>query len=147
VLRKADARGVRFVLPSDSVCAEAIAPGAATAVHPSDAIPAGLMGLDIGPDAANAFAEALEGARTVFWNGPLGVFETAPFDVGTKAVATAVANLDAYTVVGGGDSIAALAATGLADRIDHLSTGGGASLEFLEGRTLPGVAALERSSP
>ena len=147
VLRKADARGVRFVLPSDSVCAEAIGPGAATAVHPSDAIPAGLMGLDIGPDAANTFAEALEGARTVFWNGPLGVFETAPFDVGTKAVATAVANLDAYTVVGGGDSIAALAATGLADRIDHLSTGGGASLEFLEGRTLPGVAALERSSP
>ncbi|MFO7544249.1 MAG: phosphoglycerate kinase [Trueperaceae bacterium] len=146
VLRKADARGALFVLPSDSVCAEAIAPDAATSVHPSDAIPDGLMGLDIGPDAAKAFAEALHGARTVFWNGPLGVFETPPFDVGTKAVATAVASLDAYTVVGGGDSIAALAATGLADQIDHLSTGGGASLEFLEGRTLPGVAALERSS-
>lgn len=146
VLRKAEARGVAFVLPSDSVCAEAIAPNAATAVHPSDAIPDGLMGLDIGPDAAAAFADALKGARTVFWNGPLGVFETAPFDVGTKAVAAAVAALDAYTVVGGGDSIAALVATGLADQIDHLSTGGGASLEFLEGRTLPGVAALSRSS-
>ncbi len=146
VLRKAAERRVEFVLPKDSVCAAAIAAGTDTVVAPSDAIPDGLMGLDIGPEAAAAFAEALAGARTVFWNGPLGVFETPPFDLGTKAVAAAVAALDAYTVVGGGDSIAALTATGLADRIDHLSTGGGASLEYLEGRTLPGVAALERTS-
>jgi len=146
VLRKAAERRVEFVLPQDSVCAATIEAGAATVVAPSDAIPDGLMGLDIGPAAAAAFAEALTGARTVFWNGPLGVFETPPFDLGTKAVAAAVAALDAYTVVGGGDSIAALTATGLADRIDHLSTGGGASLEYLEGRTLPGVAALERAT-
>ena len=143
VLRKAEAQGVDVVLPVDSLCARTIEAGARTAVHPSAAIPAGWMGLDIGPEAIAAFRRALDGTRTVFWNGPLGVFETPPFDRGTRAVAQAVAELDGYTVVGGGDSVAAVNAAGLADRIDHISTGGGASLEFLEGRTLPGVAVLE----
>lgn len=142
VLRDAAERGVALILPVDSVCAAAIAPGAAVSVHPSSAIPEGLMGLDVGPEAVAAFEAALAPARTVFWNGPLGVFETPPFDAGTRAIARAVAGLSAYTVVGGGDSIAALAAAGVADRIDHVSTGGGASLEFLEGRELPGLAVL-----
>jgi len=143
VMEQADARGVRLLLPSDSVCAAAIEPGVATSVHPSGAIPADLMGLDIGPVATAEFERALADAKTVFWNGPLGVFETPPFDAGTRAVAQAIARLDAFTVVGGGDSIAALNAAQVLDRISHVSTGGGASLEFLEGRTLPGVAALE----
>ncbi len=143
VMEQAAARGVRLLLPSDSVCAAAIEPGVATSVHPSGAIPADLMGLDIGPVATAEFERALADAKTVFWNGPLGVFETPPFDAGTRAVAQAIARLDAFTVVGGGDSIAALNAAQVLDRISHVSTGGGASLEFLEGRTLPGVAALE----
>ncbi len=143
IMSKAKARGVKLVLPADSVCAAAIVAGAETSVHPSGAIPDGLMGLDIGPQAVAEFEAALAPAKTVFWNGPLGVFETPPFDAGTRAVAQAVAALDAFTVVGGGDSIAALNAAGVLDKIGHVSTGGGASLEFLEGRELPGVAALE----
>ncbi len=143
LLRAAEAAGVRVVLPVDSVCARELRAGVATEVHPSDAIPDGMMGLDVGPQAVAAFREALEGTRTVFWNGPLGVFETPPFDAGTAALAKTVAELPAFTVVGGGDSVAAVNASGLADRIGHISTGGGAALEFLEGRTLPGVAALE----
>lgn len=143
VLKRAEAAGVPLTLPIDSTCAEAIRPGVVTSVHPSDAIPDGLIGLDIGPEAIRSFIASLQGCRTVFWNGPLGVFETPPFDRGTVAVAKALADLDAYTVVGGGDSGAAIHAAGLQDRIDHVSTGGGASLELLEGRILPGVAALE----
>jgi phosphoglycerate kinase len=143
LLAQAAERGVHVVLPEDSVCAGELKEGVKTAVHPTDAIPDGELGLDIGPHAIVAFREALSSARTVFWNGPLGVFETPPFDAGTVAMARTVAELTAFTVVGGGDSVAAINATGLADRIGHISTGGGAALEFLEGRTLPGVAALE----
>ena len=143
IMESAEQRGVNLLLPADSLCAQEIADGVETRVFPSGAIPDGWLGLDVGPQATEEFSEVLRGARTLFWNGPLGVFETPPFDTGTTAVATVVAGLDAYTVVGGGDSIAALAATGLQDRIDHVLTGGGASLEFVEGVELPGVTALE----
>ena len=146
MLEKAEAQGVKLLLPQDSVCAKEIAEGVATEVFPSDAIPEGYKGLDIGPEAVEAYRERLQEAKTVFWNGPLGVFEVPPFDGGTRAIAQAVAAVDGFTVVGGGDSVAAVNATGLADEIDHISTGGGASLEFLEGVTLPGVAALEQAA-
>ncbi|MEX2542832.1 MAG: phosphoglycerate kinase [Trueperaceae bacterium] len=142
LLATAERRGVELLLPVDSVCAQDIAPDVATEVHPSDAIPPDLMGLDAGPHAIGEFVAALAGAKTLFWNGPLGVFEVPPFDAGTRAIAAAVAELEAFTVVGGGDSVAAITAMGMQERVDHVSTGGGASLEFLEGRTLPGVAAL-----
>ncbi len=137
--------GVELVLPIDSRCADRIEPGVASSVHLSDEIPSGLMGLDIGPEAEAEFAAALAGSKTVFWNGPLGVFEVPPFDSGTLAVAKAVAGLTgAFTVVGGGDSIAAINEAGVADKFSHVSTGGGASLEFLEGKELPGVQALRK---
>ena len=142
LIEKAEARGVRLHLPQDSVCAQAIEEGVETKIYPSNAIPAGWMGLDAGPAAVKHYQTVLHDAKTVLWNGPLGVFETPPFDTGTRAIAETVAGLDAYTVVGGGDSVAAVNASGVADDIDHISTGGGASLEFLEGKTLPGIAAL-----
>ena len=136
-----------LLLPSDVVAARAIREDAETRVVPADAVPEGWMGLDIGPATREAFASALAGARTVFWNGPMGVFETPPFDAGTLAVAEALAALEAYTVVGGGDSVAAVRRLGYADRFSHVSTGGGASLEFLERGTLPGIEALGGLSP
>jgi phosphoglycerate kinase len=142
LLAKAAARKVPLVLPVDSVCAAEIKAGVAISVHPSDAIPDGLKGLDAGPKAIAEFKDALAGAATVLWNGPLGVFEVPPFDVATRAIAEAVASSGSMSVVGGGDSVSAITKAGLADQIEHVSTGGGASLEFLEGRTLPGVAAL-----
>lgn len=142
IVKRAAERGVELLLPEDSVCATSLTPGATVHTYPSDEIPEGWMGLDVGPSAVAAFQSALEGAGTIFWNGPLGVFETAPFNAGTDAVARAVATSTAFTVVGGGDSVAAVVAAGLADSIDHVSTGGGASLEYLEGRPLPGVMAL-----
>jgi len=142
LVRAAEARGVALMLPDDVVCATAIAPGVATEVHPLDAVPDGMKGLDVGPATVARYASVLAGARTVLWNGPMGVFEVPPFDAGTRGVAEAVAAAPGMTVVGGGDSVAALNALGLADRVGHVSTGGGASLEFLEGATLPGVAAL-----
>ncbi len=144
LLLQAQSKGVSVRLPQDSVCAAEIKKGVETSVHPSDAIPDGLMGLDAGPEAVKSYKEALKDAKTVLWNGPLGVFEVPPFDEGTRAIAETVASLQAYTVVGGGDSVAAVNAVGVGDKIDHISTGGGASLEFLEGKTLPGVAALSR---
>jgi phosphoglycerate kinase len=109
---------------------------------PAGRIPPGLKGLDIGPRTVEEFARILSDARTVFWNGPMGVFELEAFSLGTRGVAQAVAGISAFTVVGGGDSVAAIRKLGFDDRVDHLSTGGGASLEFLEGKTLPGVAVL-----
>ena len=144
VLERAKEQGVTLRLPQDSLCALDIAEGVETKIFPSDAIPDGYRGLDIGPEAVSSYQQALESAKTIFWNGPMGVFEVPPFDSGTRALAQTIASLEAYTVVGGGDSVAALNATGLGGKIDHISTGGGASLEFLEGGTLPGVAALRK---
>jgi len=138
----------KIVLPTDVVVADAFAADAATQTVAVDAIPDGWLGLDIGPDSVAAFAEVLGRAKTVFWNGPMGVFEMAPFAEGTRGVAQAIidatTNKGAFSVVGGGDSAAAVRALGLAeDGFSHISTGGGASLEFLEGKDLPGVAILE----
>jgi phosphoglycerate kinase len=129
-------------LPTDVVVAAAFEEDAESRVTGSDEIPDGWLGLDIGPETQRAFAERIAAARTVFWNGPMGVFEWPRFAEGTKAVAEAVAAADAHTVVGGGDSVRAVHELGVADRIDWVSTGGGASLELLEGKELPGVAAI-----
>jgi len=134
----------KVVLPVDVVAASSFSADAEHSVVAADAIPADRMGLDIGPDSVAVFAKALDGAQTVFWNGPMGVFEMTPYAEGTRGVAEAVATLeDALTVVGGGDSAAAVRALGIDEsRFTHISTGGGASLEFLEGKTLPGIEVL-----
>jgi len=130
----------------DVVIADAFSAEAERQVAPIDAVPAGWRIMDIGPETVKRYTQALQGARTVVWNGPMGVFEFAPFAAGTIAVAHAVADLpQATTIVGGGDSVAAIEAAGVTEKISHISTGGGASLEFLEGRELPGVAALQNS--
>ena len=129
-------------LPSDVVAAAAFEPDAESRVTPFDALPDGWLGLDIGPETRERFAERIHEAGTVFWNGPMGVFEWAKFAEGTEAVARAVADADAYTVVGGGDSIRAVSELGLAERVSWISTGGGASLELLEGKELPGVVVI-----
>lgn len=137
----------KIVLPVDVVCAAEFKETSPATVHPIDAIPDDLMGLDIGPKSVQLFTEALDGAKTVFWNGPMGVFEMEPFAEGTRGVAEAIAAGDAYSVVGGGDSAAAVRQLGIGeDRFSHISTGGGASLEFLEGKPLPGITALEESA-
>ena len=143
MLATATERGVQLLLPTDVVVARDVSDSADTQVVPAHLIPDHWKGLDIGPESVRAFAAALDDARTVFWNGPMGVFEAAPFAAGTIGVAEAVAAAPGLTVVGGGDSAAAVRQFGLAERFGHISTGGGASLEYLEGRTLPGVAALE----
>jgi phosphoglycerate kinase len=141
-LRKAEKSSCELLLPSDVVAADRLDAEARSQVVSAGGIPDGWMGLDIGPQSAAAYREAIQGAGTVFWNGPMGVFEVAPFAEGTLAVAEAMAKCPGVTVAGGGDSVAALNAFGLADQIDHVSMGGGASLEFIEGVELPGVAAL-----
>jgi phosphoglycerate kinase len=140
--RVLDAGSDRLRLPVDLIAGREFS--ADTEVHTVDGVdvPAGWMGLDVGARTVDAYAEVIAGAGTVFWNGPMGAFELAPFETGTRAVAEAIAASDAVTVVGGGDSAAALAQFGLADRVDHLSTGGGASLELVEGKPLPGVEVL-----
>jgi phosphoglycerate kinase len=136
----------KIVLPSDIVVADDFSAEADTRTVPADAIPDGWKGLDIGPESVAAFAEVLARARTVFWNGPMGVFELAPFAAGTRGVAQAIIDSGAFSVVGGGDSAAAVRALGLDEGgFSHISTGGGASLEFLEGKDLPGVAILEKN--
>ena len=132
----------KLVLPTDVVVADAFSAQAHTKVTTPDRVEAGWRILDIGPKTAEFYAEILKTARTVVWNGPMGVFELAPFAKGTQAVAQAMAHVTGTTIIGGGDSVAAVEAAGLADQMSHISTGGGASLEFLEGKTLPGVAAL-----
>jgi phosphoglycerate kinase len=141
-VKAAEAGGVVIQLPEDVVAAPEPTLEAKRRTVRADAIPKDLMGLDIGPRTVEEFARTIADARTILWNGPMGVFELEPFSAGTRGVATAVAGAKAFSVVGGGDSLAAVEKFGLADSIDHLSTGGGASLEFLEGRQLPGIAVL-----
>ena len=142
LIAQAKTSGVKLLLPSDVVVAKKFAADAANRVVAVDAIGPEEMALDIGPASSAAFAEALANAKTIVWNGPMGVFEMDAFAKGTEFVAQAVAHSQAVSIVGGGDSVAALEKVGLADQITHISTGGGASLEFLEGKVLPGVAAL-----
>ena len=141
-LKKAEEANVEVLLPRDAVAAPGTKSESGRVVKAS-AIPEELAALDIGPETARGFADAIARARTLFWNGPMGVFESEPFAAGTLAVARAVADNPGLTVVGGGDSVAAVHKCGVAEKITHISTGGGASLEFLEGKTLPGLAALE----
>jgi len=143
-LDRAAELGVEIVLPNDVVVAESVSEDATPSVVPVDAIPDDRIGLDIGPESSKAFAAALEDARTVFWNGPMGVFEIEAFAGGTRAVAQALTRVDGLSVVGGGDSAAAVRQMGFAeDAFGHISTGGGASLEYLEGRSLPGIDVLK----
>jgi phosphoglycerate kinase len=142
-LERAERSGVEIVLPSDIVVADEVSANAEPSVVPADEMPADRIGLDIGPESAKAFTEALTGARTVFWNGPMGVFEIEAFAAGTRAVAEALTKVDGLSVVGGGDSAAAVRTLGFDEsEFGHISTGGGASLEYLEGRTLPGLEVL-----
>jgi len=143
---KAKAKGVELLLPTDVLLADNFAPDANSQVADVTAIPDGWMGLDIGPDAIKVFQAALADCKTVIWNGPMGVFEFDKFAAGTNAIATTLAELSGKgccTIIGGGDSVAAVEKAGLAEKMSHISTGGGASLELLEGKVLPGVAALD----
>ena len=141
ILKKAEAKGIKFLLPVDNIAADAFDVNANTKVFEGD-IDDGWMGLDIGPKSQQLFAEAVKDAGTVVWNGPMGVFEMAPFAGGTIAVAKAIAESNAISIIGGGDSAAAVEQLGFADKMTHISTGGGASLEFLDGLELPGIACL-----
>ena len=143
ILEKAKAKKVKLLLPVDAVCNKELECADTPSVFSTDAIPDDLMGLDIGPKTVERFCEALAEVKTVAWNGPMGVFEDERYAQGTKAMVKKLAELDAVTVIGGGDSAAAAVQMGYADKITHISTGGGASLEFLEGRVLPGIACLE----
>jgi phosphoglycerate kinase len=136
-------RNVQLLLPTDAVIADAVSVDANTRVVAIAEVPPGWCILDIGPESVKHFTSALESCKTIFWNGPMGVFELEPFATGTRAVAAFLATSSAATIVGGGDSVAAVEGLGLADKMTHISTGGGATLEFLEGKVLPGVAALE----
>lgn len=143
ILKLADEKGVKFMLPVDVVAADEFANDSPCDVYAVDSIPENRMGLDIGPETVKLFSDTLRTAKTIVWNGPLGVFEMDNFAKGTKAIAECLAETDATTVIGGGDSAAAVAKFGLADKMTHISTGGGASLEFLEGKELPGIAVIE----
>ncbi len=143
LLEKAEEQGVRLVLPVDVVCADAFSNDARISLHDCDEIPEDMMGLDVGPQSIELFGNILKDAKTVVWNGPMGAFEMENFAEGTKKVAEILAEISATTVIGGGDSAAAVEKFGLADKMTHISTGGGASLEFLEGIDLPGISIIE----
>ena len=142
MIAKAKDKGVKLLLPEDTLCAREFSADAEPVLCDTMAIPDDMMGMDIGPKTIEAYSQAVKGAGTVIWNGPMGVFEFPAFAEGTRAVAKALADTDAITIIGGGDSAAAVAQLGYADKMTHISTGGGASLEFLEGKELPGVACL-----
>ena len=142
MIEKAKSKGVKLLLPTDTIAAKEFSADAEPVTVDSMKIPADMMGMDIGPETCKAFCAAVKGAGTIVWNGPMGVFEFPAFANGTKAMARALAESGAVTIIGGGDSAAAAEQLGFADKITHISTGGGASLEFLEGRELPGVACL-----
>ena len=142
MIAKAEAKGVKFLLPVDTVCGDKFAPDAKSQLVKAGEIPDGWEGLDIGPETVKLYCDAVSGAGTVIWNGPMGVFEFPAFAKGTEAMAEALSKTSAITVIGGGDSAAAVEQLGYADKMSHISTGGGASLEFLEGKELPGVACL-----
>ena len=147
LLEKAEAKGVNIHLPSDSVIANKFANDAEISASPSNAIPDGWMGLDIGPNAVDQFVNVIHNSKTILWNGPMGVFEMDNFQHGTKAIATAIADATqkgAFSLVGGGDSVAAVNQFGFAEKVSYVSTGGGAMLEYFEGKTLPGIAAVEQ---
>ena len=143
LIKQAEVAGVKLLLPVDTVCATEFSNDAKSAVYGSTEIPADMMGMDIGPKTSELFTKAIDGAATIFWNGPMGVFEMDNFAAGTRAVAEAMAKSDAVTIIGGGDSAAALEEFGLQYDMTHVTTGGGAALEFLEGIELPGIAVLE----
>ncbi|MCI8869746.1 MAG: phosphoglycerate kinase [Lawsonibacter sp.] len=142
MVQKAGEKGVKLLLPVDTVIADKFAPDADSKVVKAGEIPDGWQGLDIGPETVKLYCQAVQGAGTVIWNGPMGVFEFAAFAKGTEAVAEALSRTEAITIIGGGDSAAAVQQLGYADKMSHISTGGGASLEFMEGKELPGVACL-----
>lgn len=144
LLRRGEGR-VKIILPQDHLAAERMDPQAPREVVRNEAIPSGWICLDIGPETVKIFSEEIKKAKTIFWNGPMGVFEMEPFSQGTFAIARAVADSSAFSIVGGGDSIAAVRKAGVAEKIGHLSTGGGASLEFIEGKKLPGIEALRKN--
>ncbi len=143
LIKTAEEKGVKLLLPVDTVCASEFSNDAKTAVVDREAIPEDMMGMDIGPKSIELFTSAIKDAKTVVWNGPMGVFEMSKFAEGTKAIASALAESDCISVIGGGDSAAAIEQFGFADKVTHISTGGGASLEFLEGKDLPGIAVIQ----
>ena len=142
MLEKAESKGVKFLLPTDTIAAEEFAADAKAVTVETNSIPDNLMGLDIGPETRKKFTDAVKTAGTVVWNGPMGVFEFEQFAEGTRAIARALAESNVISIIGGGDSAAAIKQLGFADKMTHISTGGGASLEFLEGLELPGIACL-----
>ncbi|MDO4176219.1 MAG: phosphoglycerate kinase [Bacillota bacterium] len=143
LLAKAEAAGVKIMLPVDTVCTDDFEANNKIETFDADKMPADMMGMDIGPKTIELYKTEIAGAKTIVWNGPMGVFENPKFEAGTKAVAQAMADCDAVTIIGGGDSAAAVEQFGLKDKMTHVSTGGGASMEFLEGKVLPGIACIE----
>lgn len=143
LLRKAEEAGVKIMLPVDTVCTDDFEANNRIEVYDADKIPADMMGMDIGPATIALYEQEIAKAKTIVWNGPMGVFENPKFEAGTKAIAKALADSDAVTIIGGGDSAAAVEQFGYKDAMTHVSTGGGASMEFLEGRELPGIACIE----